>query len=111
MSVTSAELLEYEDVVSRYEPVMGMEVHVELSTATKMFCGCANRFGAEPNTQVCPVCLGLPGSLPVLNQTAVESAMRIGLALLAAFTLLRKTALRAAGRSPSGTVVQPSAPR
>jgi aspartyl-tRNA(Asn)/glutamyl-tRNA(Gln) amidotransferase subunit B len=56
-------------------------VHVELSTATKMFCGCANRFGAEPNTQVCPVCLGLPGSLPVLNQIAVESAMRIGLAL------------------------------
>ena len=61
--------------------MLGLEVHVELSTATKMFCGCANRFGAEPNTQVCPVCLGLPGSLPVLNQVAVESAMRIGLAL------------------------------
>jgi aspartyl-tRNA(Asn)/glutamyl-tRNA(Gln) amidotransferase subunit B len=60
---------------------MGMEVHVELSTATKMFCGCANRFGAEPNTQVCPVCLGLPGSLPVVNAAAVESAIRIGLAL------------------------------
>ncbi len=60
---------------------MGMEVHVELSTATKMFCGCANEFGAEPNTQVCPVCLGLPGSLPVLNEAAVESAIRIGLAL------------------------------
>ena len=56
-------------------------MHVELSTATKMFCGCANQFGAEPNTQVCPVCLGLPGSLPVLNQVAVESAIRIGLAL------------------------------
>src|ERR1700710_2957133 len=81
MSVTSAELLEYDDVVSRYEPVMGMEVHVELSTATKMFCGCANEFGAEPNTQVCPVCLGLPGSLPVVNAAAVESAIRIGLAL------------------------------
>src|ERR1700710_2177554 len=81
MSVTSAELLEYDDVVSRYEPVMGMEVHVELSTATKMFCGCANEFGGEPNTQVCPVCLGLPGSLPVLNSSAVESAIRIGLAL------------------------------
>jgi aspartyl-tRNA(Asn)/glutamyl-tRNA(Gln) amidotransferase subunit B len=79
--VGSAELLEYDDVVARYEPVLGLEVHVELSTATKMFCGCANRFGAEPNTQVCPVCLGLPGSLPVLNQTAVESAIRIGLAL------------------------------
>ena len=61
--------------------MLGLEVHVELSTATKMFCGCANQFGAEPNTQVCPVCLGLPGSLPVLNQVAVESAMRIGLAL------------------------------
>ena len=77
----AAELLDYDDVVTRYEPVIGMEVHVELSTATKMFCGCANKFGAEPNTQVCPVCLGLPGSLPVLNQTAVESAIRIGLAL------------------------------
>jgi aspartyl-tRNA(Asn)/glutamyl-tRNA(Gln) amidotransferase subunit B len=76
-----AELLEYDEVVARYEPVMGMEVHVELSTATKMFCGCANEFGAEPNTQVCPVCLGLPGSLPVVNATAVESAIRIGLAL------------------------------
>ena len=81
MTVASAELLEYDDVISRYEPVMGMEVHVELSTATKMFCGCANEFGAEPNTQVCPVCLGLPGSLPVVNAAAVESAIRIGLAL------------------------------
>ncbi len=78
---SAAQLLEYDDVVDRFEPVMGMEVHVELSTATKMFCGCANAFGAEPNTQVCPVCLGLPGSLPVLNQQAVESAVRIGLAL------------------------------
>ncbi|MDY6870939.1 MAG: Asp-tRNA(Asn)/Glu-tRNA(Gln) amidotransferase subunit GatB [Actinomycetota bacterium] len=82
MTVTSAaELLDYDDVVARFEPVMGMEVHVELSTETKMFCGCATAFGAEPNTQVCPVCLGLPGSLPVLNQQAVESAIRIGLAL------------------------------
>ncbi|WP_197373820.1 Asp-tRNA(Asn)/Glu-tRNA(Gln) amidotransferase subunit GatB [Mycolicibacterium baixiangningiae] len=82
MTATSvAELLDYDDVVARFEPVMGMEVHVELSTATKMFCGCANAFGAEPNTQVCPVCLGLPGSLPVLNEQAVESAIRIGLAL------------------------------
>jgi aspartyl-tRNA(Asn)/glutamyl-tRNA(Gln) amidotransferase subunit B len=82
MTVASAaELLDYDEVISRYEPVMGMEVHVELSTATKMFCGCANEFGAEPNTHVCPVCLGLPGSLPVLNQVAVESAIRIGLAL------------------------------
>src|SRR5206468_1139534 len=81
MTLASAELLDYDDVVARYDPVMGMEVHVELSTATKMFCGCANEFGAEPNTQVCPVCLGLPGSLPVLNAAAVESAIRIGLAL------------------------------
>ncbi|WP_299556375.1 Asp-tRNA(Asn)/Glu-tRNA(Gln) amidotransferase subunit GatB [uncultured Mycolicibacterium sp.] len=81
MTVGTAELLDYDDVVARYEPVLGLEVHVELSTATKMFCGCANRFGAEPNTQVCPVCLGLPGSLPVVNQAAVESAIRIGLAL------------------------------
>jgi aspartyl-tRNA(Asn)/glutamyl-tRNA(Gln) amidotransferase subunit B len=80
-AASTADLVDYDDVVARYEPVLGLEVHVELSTATKMFCGCANRFGAEPNTQVCPVCLGLPGSLPVLNQTAVESAMRIGLAL------------------------------
>jgi aspartyl-tRNA(Asn)/glutamyl-tRNA(Gln) amidotransferase subunit B len=76
-----AELLDYDDVIARYEPVLGLEVHVELSTATKMFCGCATTFGAEPNTQVCPVCLGLPGSLPVLNGAAVESAIRIGLAL------------------------------
>ncbi|MGV0776575.1 Asp-tRNA(Asn)/Glu-tRNA(Gln) amidotransferase subunit GatB [Mycolicibacterium elephantis] len=81
MTVAASELLDYDDVIARYEPVLGLEVHVELSTATKMFCGCANRFGAEPNTQVCPVCLGLPGSLPVLNQQAVESAIRIGLAL------------------------------
>ena len=76
-----ADLLDYDDVIARFDPVLGLEVHVELSTATKMFCGCATTFGAEPNTQVCPVCLGLPGSLPVLNRAAVESAIRIGLAL------------------------------
>ncbi|MDX1889115.1 Asp-tRNA(Asn)/Glu-tRNA(Gln) amidotransferase subunit GatB [Mycolicibacterium sp. 050158] len=81
MTLASAELLDYDEVIARYDPVMGMEVHVELSTATKMFCGCANQFGAEPNTNVCPVCLGLPGSLPVVNGAAVESAIRIGLAL------------------------------
>jgi len=74
-------LVDYPDVVARYEPTLGLEVHVELSTNTKMFCGCPTEFGAEPNTQVCPTCLGLPGSLPVVNRTAVESAIRIGLAL------------------------------
>src|ERR1700733_7277631 len=71
----------YDDVLDRYDPVLGLETHVELGTQTKMFCGCSTTFGAEPNTQVCPTCLGLPGSLPVVNRTAVESAMRIGLAL------------------------------
>jgi aspartyl-tRNA(Asn)/glutamyl-tRNA(Gln) amidotransferase subunit B len=64
-----------------YEIVVGLEVHCELSTATKLFCGCPNAFGADPNTNICPVCLGLPGSLPVLNRRAVELAMRIGSAL------------------------------
>ncbi len=65
----------------RYEPLMGLETHVELGTRTKMFCGCATAFGAEPNSQVCPVCLGLPGSLPVVNRMAIEYAIKIGLAL------------------------------
>lgn len=86
MSAPTVELMDYADVVTRYEPVLGMEVHVELSTETKMFCGCPTTFGAEPNTQVCPVCLGLPGSLPVVNQKAVESAVRIGLALNCSIT-------------------------
>jgi len=64
-----------------YEPVIGVEVHAQLRTQTKLFCGCATSFGLPPNTQVCPVCLGLPGSLPVLNQRAVEMAVRTGLAL------------------------------
>ena len=69
------------DAMTEYETVVGLEVHCELSTATKLFCGCRNAFGDEPNTNVCPVCLGLPGSLPVLNRRAVELALRIGAAL------------------------------
>jgi aspartyl-tRNA(Asn)/glutamyl-tRNA(Gln) amidotransferase subunit B len=64
-----------------WELVVGLEVHVELDTATKLFCGCANQFGSEPNTNVCPTCLGLPGSLPVMNERAVEFAMILGRAL------------------------------
>ncbi len=66
---------------TEWEMVVGLEVHCELATATKLFCACRNAFGDEPNTNVCPVCLGLPGSLPVLNRHAVELAMRVGLAL------------------------------
>ncbi|HKX14891.1 MAG TPA: Asp-tRNA(Asn)/Glu-tRNA(Gln) amidotransferase subunit GatB [Propionibacteriaceae bacterium] len=74
-------VLPYEEALAAYDPVLGLEVHVELNTISKMFCGCSTAFGAEPNTQVCAVCLGLPGSLPVVNAKAVESAIRIGLAL------------------------------
>ncbi len=81
MTTSTADVLDYDDVLARFDPVLGLEVHVELNTHTKMFCGCPTAFGGEPNTQVCPTCLGLPGSLPVVNRAAVESAIRIGLAL------------------------------
>jgi len=74
-------LLSFEEALEKFDPALGLEVHVELNPATKMFCGCPSAFGAEPNTQVCPTCLGLPGAMPAVNRVAVESAIRIGLAL------------------------------
>ena len=74
-------LVSYDEALGRYEPVLGIETHIELGTHSKMFCGCPTAFGAPPNTQVCPVCLGLPGSLPVTNRAAIEGIIKIGLAL------------------------------
>ncbi len=79
--MTMDTLVPFAEAMQRYEPVIGLETHVELGTRTKMFCGCTTTFGAEPNSQVCPVCLGLPGSLPVMNRLAIEYTIRIGLAL------------------------------
>src|SRR6202451_483582 len=69
------------EVLAAYEPVIGLEVHVQLKTATKIFCACSTRFGDPPNSNTCPVCLGLPGSLPVLNRRAVELGLLASLAL------------------------------
>jgi aspartyl-tRNA(Asn)/glutamyl-tRNA(Gln) amidotransferase subunit B len=71
----------FDEAIARYDPVIGLETHVELGTMAKMFCGCPTVFGTEPNSAVCPVCLGLPGSLPVINKAAIEYTIRIGLAL------------------------------
>ena len=67
--------------MEKFETVIGLEIHVQLQTATKLFCGCTNAFGGHPNSRTCPVCLGMPGALPVLNQKAVEFAVRAALAL------------------------------
>ena len=73
-----------------YEVVIGLEVHTELSTKTKIYCGCTTEFGGQPNTHVCPVCMGLPGSLPHLNKKVVEYAIKAGLALNCSITKLWK---------------------
>jgi aspartyl-tRNA(Asn)/glutamyl-tRNA(Gln) amidotransferase subunit B len=78
---TAHDTIDFAEALARFEPVIGLETHVELGTNSKMFCSCPTAFGADANTQVCPVCLGLPGSLPVVNRTAVESTIRMGLAL------------------------------
>ena len=79
--MTVPTVVPYGEALTEFEPVIGLETHVELGTASKMFCGCDTTFGAEPNTHTCPVCLGLPGALPVVNDQAIESTVRIGLAL------------------------------
>jgi aspartyl-tRNA(Asn)/glutamyl-tRNA(Gln) amidotransferase subunit B len=81
MTTEVAHLVPYDEALTRYEPVIGLETHVELGTLSKMFCGCPTTFGLPPNSAVCPVCLGLPGSLPVANRAAIDYTIRIGLAL------------------------------
>src|SRR6202046_2492318 len=78
---SSMEALATPELIAKYEAVIGLEVHVQLATRTKIFCGCPTSFGAQPNSNVCPVCLGLPGALPVLNRKAVDLAIEAALAL------------------------------
>ncbi len=72
---------EYNAVIAEFDPIIGLETHIELGTNSKMFCSCSAQFGGDPNTHVCPVCLGMPGSMPVVNRVAIESTIRMGLAL------------------------------
>ena len=81
MSASAIERMKFDDALAAFQPVLGLETHVELGTASKMFCSCSAEFGGEPNTHVCPVCLGLPGSMPVVNGSAIESTIRMGLSL------------------------------
>ena len=79
--MSKEQLMAFDQAIEKFDVVIGLEVHVELNTKSKMFCGCKNEFGSEPNTNVCPTCIGLPGSLPAVNRRAVESSIAIGLAL------------------------------
>ena len=101
---TSHDTIDFADALAVFEPVLGLETHVELGTNSKMFCSCPTAFGAEANTQVCPVCLGLPGSMPVVNRDAVESTIRMGLALNCSIAPWCRFA-------PSSCATMPSSPR
>ena len=92
------------EILAKYQPVIGLEVHVQLLTDTKAFCGCVNQYGGDPNTHVCPICLGLPGALPVLNRRAVEFAV------LAANSPSTARSARPAS-SPAKTTSTPTSPK
>ena len=79
------------EILAKYQPVIGLEVHVQLLTESKAFCGCVNKYGGEPNTHVCPTCLGLPGALPVLNRRAVELAVLAAKARMRALLMAFET--------------------